>query len=70
MKKLTFKLLSKLRIIKKKPETIINLSRKENEVTVDLGQIIVTGTPQNITVFMTEMTKMSLVAKEGEGICH
>ncbi|MCU5141320.1 hypothetical protein OCA06_16060 [Bacillus cereus] len=70
MKKLTFKLLSKLRIIKKKPETIINLSRKENEVTVDLGQIIVTGTPQNITVFMTEMTKMSLVAKGGEGICH
>ncbi|ANC20970.1 hypothetical protein P9Z56_06930 [Bacillus cereus] len=70
MKKLTFKLLSKLRIIKKKPETIINLSRKENEVTVDLGQIIVTGTPQNITVFMTEMTKMPHVAKGGEGICH
>ncbi|WP_033715588.1 hypothetical protein [Bacillus mycoides] len=59
MKKLTFKILSKLRILNKKPETVINLSRKEDEVTVDLGQIIVTGTPQNITVFMTEMTKMS-----------
>ncbi|MEE6143111.1 hypothetical protein V2151_28505 [Bacillus cereus] len=70
MKKLTFKILSRLRIINKKPETIINLSRKEDEVTVDLGQIIVTGTPQNITVFMTEMTKMPHVAKGGEGICH
>ncbi|MEN8644702.1 hypothetical protein ABFE25_08400 [Bacillus toyonensis] len=60
MKKLTFKILNKLRIINKKPETIINLSRKEDEVTVDLGQIIVTGTPQNITVFMTEMTKFKV----------
>ncbi|MEC2554458.1 hypothetical protein P9W85_24360 [Bacillus tropicus] len=60
MKKLTFKILSKLRIINKKPETIINLSRKEDEVTVDLGQIIVTGTYQNITVFMTEMTKFKV----------
>ncbi|HHT7228632.1 hypothetical protein PDJ95_26305 [Bacillus cereus] len=60
MKKLTFKILSKLRIINKKPETIINLSRKEDEVTVDLGQIIVTGTSQNITVFMTEMTKFKV----------
>ncbi|HFJ9344243.1 TPA: hypothetical protein ACGW5N_005707 [Bacillus mobilis] len=66
MKKLTFKILSKLRIIKKKPETVINLSRKEDEVTVDLGQIIVTGTPENITVFMTEMTKMPHVTKKGE----
>ncbi|PEJ03343.1 hypothetical protein [Bacillus toyonensis] len=63
MKKLTFKILSKLRIINKKPETIINLSRKEVEVTVDLGQIIVTGTPQNITVFMTEMTKFKVNEK-------
>ncbi|MGG0262303.1 hypothetical protein ABEY48_14885 [Bacillus mycoides] len=60
MKKLTFKILSKLRIINKKPETIINLSRKEDEVTVDLGQIIVTGTSRNITVFMTEMTKFKV----------
>ncbi|MED2071775.1 hypothetical protein P4V84_27750 [Bacillus thuringiensis] len=66
MKKLTFKILNKLRFIKKKPETIINLSRKEEEVTVDLGQIIVTGTPRNITVFMTEMTKMPHVTKKGE----
>ncbi|PEM90693.1 hypothetical protein CN639_11210 [Bacillus toyonensis] len=63
MKKLTFKILSKLRIINKKPETIINLSRKEDEVTVDAGQIIVTGTPQNITVFMTEMTKFKVNEK-------
>ncbi|PHC36761.1 hypothetical protein COF09_28795 [Bacillus toyonensis] len=63
MKKLTFKILSKLRIINKKPETIINLSRKEDEVTVDVGQIIVTGTPQNITVFMTEMTKFKVNEK-------
>ncbi|PGX31063.1 hypothetical protein COE33_09515 [Bacillus anthracis] len=70
MKKLTFKILSKLRIINKKPETIVNLSRKENEVTVDLGQVIVTGTPENINIFITGMTKMSHVAKKGEGICH
>ncbi|MDA2448538.1 hypothetical protein PDN63_08595 [Bacillus cereus] len=63
MKKLTFKILSRLRIINKKPETIINLSRKEDEVTVDLGQIIVTGTPQNITVFMTEMTNFKVNEK-------
>ncbi|OSM09680.1 hypothetical protein BTH38_29330 [Bacillus toyonensis] len=63
MKKLTFKILSKLRIINKKPETIINLSRKEDEVTVDLGQIIVTGTPRNITVFMTEMTNFKMNEK-------
>ncbi|KAB2493209.1 hypothetical protein F8158_22860 [Bacillus cereus] len=63
MKKLTFKILSRLRIINKKPETIINLSRKEDEVTVDLGQIIVTGTPQNITVFMKEMTNFKVNAK-------
>ncbi|HDR6245316.1 TPA: hypothetical protein QCU24_003058 [Bacillus cereus] len=63
MKKLTFKILSRLRIINKKPETIVNLSRKENEVTVDLGQIIVTGTPQNITVFMTEMTNFKVNEK-------
>lgn len=66
MKKLTFKLLSKLRIIKKKPETIINLSRKEEEVTVDLGQIIVTGTPKNINVFITGMAEMSHFTKRGE----
>ena len=59
MNKLTFKILSKLRIINKKPETVINLSRKEDEVTVDLGQIIVTGTPKNINVFITGMTEMS-----------
>ncbi len=59
MKRLTFKILSKLRIINKKPETVINLSRKEDEVTVDLGQIIVTGTPNNINVFITGMTEMS-----------
>ncbi|HHL0972271.1 TPA: hypothetical protein ACQUHP_003846 [Bacillus cereus] len=70
MKKLTFKILNKLRIINKKPETVINLSRKEAEVTVDLGQIIVTGTPENIAIFMTGMTKMPHVAKGGEGICH
>ncbi|BCC54929.1 hypothetical protein [Bacillus cereus] len=63
MKKLTFKILSKLRIIDKKPETIINLSRKGDEVTVDIGQVVVTGTPQNITIFMTEMTKMSHLEK-------
>ncbi|MEF7635680.1 hypothetical protein [Bacillus thuringiensis] len=63
MKKLTFKILSRLRIINKKPETIINLSRKEDEVTVDLGQIIVTGTPQNITVFMTEITNFKVNEK-------
>lgn len=63
MKQLTFKILSKLRIINKKAETIINLSRKEDEVTVDLGQIIVTGTPQNITVFMTEMTNFKMNEK-------
>ncbi|OBW56801.1 hypothetical protein [Bacillus cereus] len=63
MKKLTFKILSRLRIINKKPETIINLSRKEDEVTVDIGQIIVTGTPQNITVFMTEMTNFKVNEK-------
>ncbi|MGF2623759.1 hypothetical protein [Bacillus cereus] len=59
MKKLTFKILSKLRITNKKTETVINLSRKEDEVTVDLGQIIVTGTPKNINVFITGMTEMS-----------
>ncbi|QGY37179.1 hypothetical protein [Bacillus sp. A260] len=63
MKKLTFKILSRLRIINKKLETIINLSRKEDEVTVDLGQIIVTGTPQNITVFMTEVTNFKVNEK-------
>lgn len=63
MNKLTFKILNKLRIVDKKPETIINLSRKENEVTVDIGQVVVTGTPQNITIFMTEMTKMSHLEK-------
>lgn len=70
MKKLTFKILSKLRIINKKPETIVNLSRKENEVTVDLWQIIVTRTPENINIFITGMTKMSHFEKGGEGICH
>ncbi|MCU5431301.1 hypothetical protein ACTFRO_28425 [Bacillus cereus group sp. MYBK163-2] len=59
MNKLTFKILSKLRITNKKTETVINLSRKEDEVTVDLGQIIVTGTPKNINVFITGMTEMS-----------
>ncbi|SHM83935.1 hypothetical protein SAMN04487918_11930 [Bacillus sp. bc15] len=59
MKKLTFKILSKLRIIKKKPETVINLSRNEDEVTVDLGQIIVTGKPENINIFITGMAEMS-----------
>ncbi|HDR7797816.1 TPA: hypothetical protein QCY03_001565 [Bacillus tropicus] len=66
MKKLTFKILSKLRIVKKNPETVINLSRKEDEVTVDLGQIIITGTPKNINVFITGMTGMSHVMKKGE----
>ncbi|PEN99223.1 hypothetical protein CN556_04235 [Bacillus wiedmannii] len=66
MNKLTFKILNKLRIIKKYPETIVNLSRQEDEVTVDLGQIIVTGTPKNINVFITGMTKMSHVVKKGE----
>ncbi|EEK53011.1 hypothetical protein [Bacillus cereus] len=59
MNKLTFKILSKLRITNKKTETVINLSRKEDEVTVDLGPIIVTGTPKNINVFITGMTEMS-----------
>ncbi|KAB7675308.1 hypothetical protein [Bacillus sp. B1-WWTP-T-0.5-Post-4] len=58
MKNLTFKILSKLRIINKKPETVINLSRKEDEVTVDVGQIIVTGTPENINTFIIGMTEM------------
>lgn len=70
MKKLTLKILRKLRIINKKPETVVNLSRKETEVTVDLGQIIVTGTPENINTFITGMTKMPHVTKGGEGICH
>ncbi|PEN61640.1 hypothetical protein [Bacillus wiedmannii] len=65
MKKLTYKLLSKLKINEKKEETIINLSRNEDEVTVDLGQIVVTGTPENIAVFMTEMTKMTLNNQKG-----
>lgn len=64
MKKLTFKILSKLRIINKKPETVINLSRKEDEVTVDLGQIIITGTPENINVFITGMTEMSHLSRK------
>ncbi|PFS15129.1 hypothetical protein COK46_23225 [Bacillus thuringiensis] len=58
MKNLNFKILSKLRIINKKPETVINLSRKEDEVTVDLGQIIITGTPENINIFIIGMTEM------------
>ncbi|MEH7239882.1 hypothetical protein CN926_01150 [Bacillus thuringiensis] len=58
MKNLNFKILSKLRIINKKPETVINLSRKEDEVTVDLGQIIITGTPENINTFIIGMTEM------------
>ncbi|MEG7840075.1 hypothetical protein J0813_24185 [Bacillus pacificus] len=66
MKKLTYKILSKLRIINKKPETIVNLSRKENEVTVDLGQVIVTGTPENINIFIIGMTEMSHFANKGE----
>lgn len=64
MKKLTFKILSKLRIIKKKPETTINLSRKEDEVTADLGQIIVTGTPENINIFITGMAEISYLNKK------
>jgi hypothetical protein len=35
------------------------LTRGINEVTVEVESLVITGTPENISIFMSEMVKMN-----------
>lgn len=55
--KLTFKKLKELKILRKTENNIPIVERGNNEITVDTGGIIITGTSENVTLFMKEMAQ-------------
>lgn len=59
MKRLTFAMLKKLKFRRRTKDNFVFVSRDTQEVSVDTGDIVITGKPQDIAVFMKEMAKIN-----------